>query len=69
MRNGFFLIYFREGVGERERERNRLGVPLTDALIGWFVHVPWPGMEPAALVYQDDTPTNWATAGASLLFF
>ena len=24
-------------------------------------YVPWPGIEPATLAYQDNTLTNWAT--------
>ena len=31
------------------------------AFIGWFLHVPWSGIEPSTLVYQDDALTNWAT--------
>ena len=26
-----------------------------------FMYVPWPGIEPTTLVYQDKTPTSWAT--------
>ena len=36
-------------------------VPLIYAFMGWFLYVPWPGIEPATLAYWDDTLTNWAT--------
>ena len=46
-----------------ERDRNRDWHCSTY----WYLHelilyVPWPGIEPETLAYQDDAPTNWATA-------
>ena len=55
--------------GERETERNTdIAVPPIDEFIGWFLHVPWPGIKPATLAYGDSTLTNWAT-GPELLSF
>ena len=40
------------GEGERERERARekhwFAVPLIYAFSGWFLYVPWPGIEPVS---------------------
>ena len=53
---------------ERGREKHRFVVAIIDALIGWFLYVPWPGIEPGTLVYGDNTPTSWATCtGPSLI--
>ena len=46
---------------ERERERERFVVPLIYTAIGWFLYVPWPGIELATLAYWEDVLTNWAT--------
>ena len=46
----------RERETEREKERNnRYVVPLLYSFIGWFLYVPWPGIEPTTLVYLDNT--------------
>ena len=44
----------------RERERNNdFIIPLIYEFIGWLIlYVPWPGIEPTTLVYQDDALTN-----------
>ena len=56
----FFLIYW---FLEREEggEKHRLVVLHIYTFIGWVFYVPWPEIEPTALVYQDNIPTNWAT--------
>ena len=44
---------------ESERERDHsLSVSLTYTFIGWFLYVPWPGIEPATMVYWEDAPTE-----------
>ena len=47
---------------ERERENHQFVVPLTDELIGRFLYVPWRGIKPATLVYQDEALTNLTRA-------
>ena len=42
-------------------ERRWFIVPLIYAFIGWFLYVPWLGLEPATSAHRDDTLTNWAT--------
>ena len=43
------------------REKNiDFVVSLTDEFIGWFSHVPWPRIEPAALECLDNAPPNRA---------
>ena len=44
----------------RKREKHWFVVPLIYAFIGWLPYVPWPGIKPATLMYQDDALTNWA---------
>lgn len=39
------------------------------AFIGWFPNVPWKGIEPATLTYQESTLTNWATQPGSGFIF
>ena len=57
-----YLLIFRDSWRERVRQRNiDLLFPLFIAFIGWFLCVPWPGIEPATLEYQDDALINWAT--------
>ena len=55
-----YLLIFRE-TEEGEGRENLFVVPLIDAFIDCFLCVPWPEMEPAAMVYQDSALTNWAT--------
>ena len=58
----YFFNWFLESERKGKREkRHQFVVPLTDAFIGCFFYVPSPGIEPVALVYWDDAPTNWAT--------
>ena len=45
----FYLFYFYLLVWESERERNSV-VTLNPAFIGWFLHVPWPGIKPQTLL-------------------
>ena len=52
-----------------EREKHWFVVSLIYAFIGWFLYMPWPGIEPTTLEYQDDAPTNWATQPGSELSF
>ena len=53
---------------EREREREKI-VPLIHAFIGWFLYVPWPEIEPAAVAYGDDALTSWATQPGPIAWF
>ena len=50
-------------------ERETLIVPLMDALIGWFLHVPWLGIKPATLAYRQDALTIWVTLPGPRLAF
>ena len=66
-----FLTYWfeREEGKEEGREKERIVGPLIYAFIGWFLYVPWPGIELATLVYGEGTLTNWATqTGPAMLF-
>ena len=65
----FICLVVWEGVGGRERERHQFVVPLIYSFIGWFLYVPWLGIEPATLVYWDDALTNWATCPGQLGFW
>ena len=64
LKNICVYIYFNllilereEGRGERERETS---ICSTYLYIHWLILVvPWPGIEPATLVYQDNTVTDW----------
>ena len=49
----YLLISEREGEGQKERERHQL-VPRVYAFTDWFLHVPWLGIEPAPLAYQNN---------------
>ena len=51
----------REGGREKEREKRWFVYPCIYAFIGWFLYVPWLGIEPVTLACQDNTLTNWAT--------
>lgn len=55
----------REGEREREREggkgRNQLAALLLYAFIGGFLYMFCLEREPAGLVHQEDTLTNWTT--------
>ena len=53
LKNFNWLILEREEGGEK----HRFVAPPVYAVIGWFLHAPWPGMESATLGYQKDTPT------------
>ena len=57
----FLKLIFREGERKKQREKHRFVVPLIYAFIGWFLYVPWFGIEPTTLAYRDDALTNWAT--------
>ena len=47
---------------QREEGRKHLCVvPLSDAFVGWFLYVPWLGIEPIVLAYRDNVLTNRAT--------
>ena len=39
----------------------RFVVHLIYSFTDWFWCVPWPGIKPATLMYQDNILTNWAT--------
>ena len=54
---------------KRVREKYWSLVPLVFAFIGWFLYVPWPGIEPSTLVYGYDTVTNGATCPGPLFLF
>ena len=50
---------------EREKNTNFV-VPVVHAFTGWFLYVPWLGIEPTTLASQDNAPNSWATqAGLS----
>ena len=53
--------FFRVRGREREREKHRFVILFMYAVISWFLYVPWPGIEAAKLVYQDDVLTNYTT--------
>ena len=53
-----FVLIILERKGEGEKHRL---VPPIYGLIGWSLHVPWLGIEPAALARRDDALTNWTT--------
>ena len=61
------LIHFIDRERRRERQKHRFVIPLIYSFIGWFLCVPWPGVKPTTLAYQDDALTNW-TAWTGLLF-
>ena len=56
-RRGKVCVCVRERQTDRDRERQRhwFCCPLIYAFTGWFLYVPWPGMEPAILAYRDTT--------------
>ena len=60
------LKFFPKNLFERDID---FIVPLSYAFIGWFLNVPWPGIELATLVYPDDTLTTWATWPGLAIFF
>ena len=43
-------------IWERHTHTHWFVVPLIYAFIGCFLYVPWPGIEPTMLVYQDNAP-------------
>lgn len=50
----FFVVFcnwFWEG--EKKKKKQHWFVPLFCAFIGWHLCVPWPGIQPATLVYCD----------------
>ena len=59
----YLLILEREGNRDRkwERVKHQFAVLPIYAFIGWFLYVPWPGIELTNLVHWNSTPTNWAT--------
>ena len=59
----------REREAGRERQRGQFVVPLTCKFIGWFLCVPWPGIEPATLAYWDDAVNNWITWPGQCIIF
>ena len=42
-------------------EKHWLAIPPIYAFIGWFLYVPWPGIESTTMAYQVDALTTWAT--------
>ena len=58
---GYLLIW------QRQRQRTWICGPLIYAFIGWFLYVPWLGIEPAILVYQDDNSTQLSYSARALL--
>ena len=53
-----FYLLILEGKGEKETS---ICFPLIYTFIGCFLYVPWPGIEPASVVYSDNALTNWTT--------
>ena len=60
-RANWLIFRERKKGGEGERKKHWFVVPLIYAFTGWYLHVPWPEMEPATLAYQNNTLTTWAT--------
>ena len=54
--NNLFLMYSFESL--KGGERHQFVLPFIYASFGWFLHVPWLGIKPATVVYQDDTVKN-----------
>ena len=54
---------------EEGRQTHWFVVPLIYAFIGWFLHVPWPKIKSAMLVYWDNFLSNWATWPRPLAIF
>ena len=61
----FFNFYWL--ILERRTDRHWFVVLVIYAFIGWFLCVPWLGIEPATLVYRDDT-TELLGQSKTLLF-
>ena len=59
-KNFYLLILQRKEGSEKEKEKHWFVVPLIYAFIGWFLNVPWLGIKPTTLMYQDDTVTSLA---------
>ena len=59
-KNSFLIYWF-----EREQDISFV-VLLSYAFIGWFLYLPWLGINPTTLVYWDSSLTNWATPPGSL---
>ena len=51
----------RERETDRQTDRHWFVVPLIYAFIGWFLYVPWLGIESATVVNWDNALTKWAT--------
>ena len=50
------------------REKHQFVVPLTDAFIGCFLSVPWPGTGHTTLAYWDDDQGSWHSLLVSAVF-
>ena len=57
----FFLIDLREEDSGAERERHQFVVPLIYAFSGWFLYVPWLGLNSHPWHIGDHALTSWAT--------
>ena len=72
-RSKFFLFLLtgfrdrgRKGA-EWGREEHQFIVPVINALIGWFLYVPWPGIKLATLAHWDDALTYCTLPGQGYL--
>ena len=54
---------------ESGREKHHFVVPLIYAFTGWFLYLPWLGINPATSVHWDDTNQLSYLAGAMKTFF
>ena len=55
----FLFRCFERQRGRKQRDTDSLSLTLTDALTGWFLHVPWPEIKPAISVCHGNVLTNW----------
>ena len=68
---GIKSVSFFKLIWDRQRERERT----IDLLFHLFMHslvssyVPWPGIKPTTLVYQNNALTNWATKPGPVSLF
>ena len=53
---------------EWEREKHWFVVPLIYSFVGWFLYVPWPGIEPTTVAHWDNALTNWASYLARAIY-
>ena len=65
----FKYLLFKKIVYLLETDRHQFAVPLIYVFNYWFLYVPWLGIEPTTLEYQDDALINWITWLGPRIFF